>query len=88
MPSLELFLSGALCMGYAIAALFFLRFWRDNGDRLFAYFAAAFGLLVVQRLALALFPGTSDQTSWMYLLRLLAFVLIIIAVVDKNRAAR
>ncbi|HEX8155496.1 MAG TPA: DUF5985 family protein, partial [Thermoanaerobaculia bacterium] len=44
--------SGALTMGYAVVCLFFLRYWRDTRDRLFAWFAMAFALLAVQRLLL------------------------------------
>jgi alpha-D-ribose 1-methylphosphonate 5-triphosphate synthase subunit PhnI len=84
---LALFISGALAAGYAVAALVFLRFWRQTGDRLFALFAAAFALLLVQRVALALGANASLGTTWYYMLRLLAFTLILIAIVDKNRGS-
>jgi hypothetical protein len=83
---LRLFAEGMLAAGYAVAAMFFLRFWRDSGDRLFAFFAAAFALLMVQRGAVVLVRGMSDGTSWPYLLRLLAYVLILIAIYEKNRS--
>ena len=38
------YLAGAVTLGFAVAALFFLRFWRRTGDRLFMAFAAAFAL--------------------------------------------
>ncbi|WP_411278765.1 DUF5985 family protein [Gemmatimonas sp.] len=82
---IESFISGYLSLGYAIVALFFLRFWRESGDRLFALFAAAFALLIVQRVALSASFALDYEPSWAYVLRLLAFVLIIIAVIDKNR---
>lgn len=81
-----LFVAGLLVAGYAVAALFFLRFWRQTGDRLFAYFGAAFVLLALQRTALAAATGGID-VYWYYALRLLAFVLIIVAIVEKNRSA-
>ena len=85
MRPLEPFLAGYLAAVYAAIALFFLRFWRMTGDRLFAWFATAFALLVVQRVALAFF-GTEQSTAVeLYLIRLLAFVLILIAIVEKNR---
>jgi hypothetical protein len=40
-------IAGALAMGFLIAGLFFLKFWRRTGDGLFLAFAAAFGLLAV-----------------------------------------
>lgn len=80
-----LFLSGAISAGYAVAALFFLRFWRQSRDRLFVYFAVAFALLAVQRTALAWAVLHGSDTLIYYALRLAAFLLILIAIVDKNR---
>ena len=50
-------ISGALAMGYFIAAMFFLKYWTAARDRLFALFATAFGLLALQRLALPYAPA-------------------------------
>ena len=83
-----LFISGLLASGYAVAALFFLRFWRRTGDRLFAFFSASFALLVLQRMLLAWAASGNVDADWLYLLRLLAFALILFAIVDKNRVAR
>jgi 4-amino-4-deoxy-L-arabinose transferase-like glycosyltransferase len=80
-----LFLSGVLAMGYAVAALYFLKFWRQTGDRLFAYFAASFALLVFQRVALSGMAETPEDAVGFYVVRLIAFALIAAAVVDKNR---
>ena len=82
--ALTLFASGALTLGFLVAALFFLRFWRDSKDRLFLFFAASFSLLAVQRAVLALVPSTAALELPGYGLRLLAFVLILVAIVDKN----
>jgi hypothetical protein len=79
------FSSGFIVMGYAVAGLFFLRFWRDTRDRLFAVFAVAFWLFGVQRLLMALIDVEAEHEAVFYLLRLLGFLLIIWAVVDKNR---
>jgi hypothetical protein len=79
-------LAGLLAMGYGIAALFFLRFWRSTRDRLFVYFSSAFTLLAVQRVALAFSPWLQDEVAILYLLRLLAFVLILVGILDKNRS--
>lgn len=82
---MEFFLMGAIAMASCIAALFFLRFWRETGDRLFVVFALAFFLLGITRLGLALSADYSEgHTSW-YWVRLAAFLLILIAIVDKNR---
>ena len=80
-------LQGALIMASAVAGLFFLRFWRDTGDRLFVAFAAAFWVLAVNWLGLALSSEPETRTVF-YLLRLVAFVTIIVGIVDKNRGGR
>jgi hypothetical protein len=81
-----LFVSGMLAAGYLVAGLFFLKFWKQTGDRLFGFFAAAFGLLVLQRIALTLASDLVADTTWFYAVRLLAFALFLIAIVDKNRS--
>jgi hypothetical protein len=78
------FLAGAAAMGFAVAALFFLRFWRDSRDGLFLSFALAFLLLAVVQALLTLADIPLEERSWVYLLRLLAFLLILIAIVRKN----
>ena len=83
---ITMFISGLLAAGYAVAALYFLRFWRQTGDRLFAFFAASFALLLVQRVALALATDLIADAHWYYAVRLVAFLMIIIAIVDKNRS--
>jgi hypothetical protein len=79
------FAGGLLAAGYLVAALFFLRFWRGSGDRLFAMFAAAFLLLTLQRVFLALQVSLMEDEVWSYVIRLLSFLLILFAIVDKNR---
>ena len=82
---MNLFISGVIVAGYAVAGLFFLRFWRQSRDRLFAWFAAAFWLLGAQRAALAAIEHGSPGATWLYAVRLLAFLLILAAIIDKNR---
>jgi hypothetical protein len=77
--------SGAIAMGYAVAGLYFLRFWRETRDRLFLIFAFAFWLLGVQRLALIVSREMVEDNTGLYLVRLFAFLLILGAIVDKNR---
>ncbi len=82
---MEEFMMGAISMGSAIAALYFLRFWRETGDRLFFMFAISFLLLGITRLGLALSQDAIEGETHWYWVRLAAFVLILIAIVDKNR---
>jgi len=79
------FLTGAVTMGYAIASLFFLRFWRRTQDGLFLAFAAAFFLLALNALLVAMANVPIENRFTLYLLRLAAFGIIIWAVVQKNR---
>ena len=83
--TLTVLISGAMVLGYAVAGLFFLRFWRETRDRLFAVFAAAFALLAVQRALLTLSADPEGDQVLLYAIRLLAYVLILLAIVDKNR---
>jgi hypothetical protein len=78
--------SGILLMGYAVAGLFFFRFWHETRDRLFGIFGCAFVVLAFQRLALAVVPPEQQDPVLLYSVRLLAFVLILWAIIDKNRA--
>jgi hypothetical protein len=79
------FLSGAVTLAFAIAGLFFFRFWRRTGDALFAAFAIAFSLLGLQQALLVLANIAAEERSWLYLLRLAAFLLILLAIAHKNR---
>jgi hypothetical protein len=71
-----------------IAAVFFARFWRSTRDRLFFFFFLAFSLLSLNWLGLALVESAAESRNKLMLLRMSAFVLIIVAVVDKNRRSK
>jgi hypothetical protein len=71
-----------------IAGLFFLRFWRLSRDRLFLFFFLAFWMLSLNWFALVLVPLGSEARHQVYILRLFAFVLIIVGVLDKNGRSR
>lgn len=79
---------GMLTMASLVASLFFLRYWKISGDRLFAYFALAFSMLALNWLALSLIDPAFEARHLIYLIRLAAFIVIIVGIVDKNRALR
>jgi uncharacterized protein DUF5985 len=79
---------GMLAMASLIAGLFFLRYWKASRDRLFVFFAVAFAMLSVNYLMLTAVDPAFESRHLIYLIRLGAFVLIIVGIVDKNRAAR
>lgn len=78
-------LAGALIAAYSVIALFFLKFWVQSRDRLFAMFSLAFGVLAVQRLAISFTRETMEDQTVFYLMRLAAFLIIVFAIIDKNR---
>ncbi len=71
----------------AVASLFFLKFWRSTQDTFFALFSAAFGVLALCWAVLALTDPRAEFRPYVYLLRLVAFALIVAAIVLKNRRA-
>lgn len=83
-PTAYAFVTGILTALYLIAGLFFLRFWRRTRDGLFLAFAAAFALLALNQGILALGGLLREEQTWVYLLRLAAFLLIILGIARKN----
>ena len=77
------FMQGGITILFVLAGLFFFRFWRDTLDRLFLLFALSFWLQGLTRVALS-FVGGQEERAYLYLLRLLAFLLIITAIAMKN----
>lgn len=85
---MDLLLLGAISMASFIAGLFFLRFWRDTQDRLFLLFAISFLIEGINRAALGLSGNSDEDRPFFYFVRFLSFLLIIIAIVQKNMAKR
>ena len=78
------FLAGAVTVGYVVAAGFFVRYFRQTGERLFLIFAVAFALLAVNQALAHILRVVSEPNSFVYGLRALAFLLILVAIIDKN----
>lgn len=83
--SILTFLYGGLTILCLVAAVFFLRFWRLQHDRFFAWFAAAFGVLGLSWGVHIADAAPRDGSPFIYLLRLAGYVCIIVAIADKNR---
>jgi hypothetical protein len=79
-------LIGAIVMACLTISIFFLRFWWKTRDRFFLFFAASFFTEGVNRTILGLTPFPSEAEPFFYIIRLFSFLLILIAIVDKNRA--
>jgi hypothetical protein len=82
------FLSGAVALGFVVCALFFLRFWRRTSDGLFLSFGLAFLLLGIGQSVLALGNIPAEDRGSLYLIRLLAFLLILVGIYRTNRRQR
>ena len=80
------FLAGAIFTAYVVITLLFWRSWQQTGDRLFKFFAAAFLALGIERLILLAFASNNESIHLVYVVRLLAFSMIIWGIVEKNRS--
>lgn len=82
------FLLGIATAGAWAVGLFLMRLWRDTRDRFFGLFGVAFWVLSLHWLGLAVAALPSEGRHYFYITRLVAFLLIIAAIVDKNRGSR
>ena len=80
------FLLGVLAAFSTTIAVLFLKFWRSGKDRLFGYFSGAFAMFALQWFAQALLDPRHESEHYLYLIRLLGFLLIIAGIVSKNRS--
>jgi hypothetical protein len=87
MTELFSFLGGVVTLGFIVAGLFFLRFWKRTHDGLFLAFAVAFWLLGLNQGLLTLTNIPVEERSPLYLLRLAAFAIILVSIWVKNRRA-
>ena len=81
-------LAGGIVTASFLAGLFFLRFWRETRDRFFLLFALSFWIEGANRFVLARYVGPNEDAPVYYLVRLVAYGLIIAAIVMKNRGVR
>jgi hypothetical protein len=84
MNPLEGLVAGGLAGGFLVVAAFFLRFWGRTRERLFLAFSAAFALMALNQALPVILDIPQEDRGGIYLIRLLAFLLIIVAVVGKN----
>ena len=82
------FLMGGISVGSFVAGLFFFRFWRHTRDRFFIFFALSFWIEAANRVAMIIHLEPNEGEPGYYVVRLVAYGLIVAAIVDKNRAPR
>jgi hypothetical protein len=82
------FISGAVMLACAVVGLFFFRFWKQTQDNFFRIFAFVFWLLALER-SIPPLLGIADQPrTFIYVIRLLAFSLILYAIAEKNKGSQ
>lgn len=83
--NLIVMLQGATAMGCLALAVFFLHFWVRSRDRLFAIFSGAFAVFAINRVMLVLLARNQETDVLIYGIRAVAFGLLMLAILDKNR---
>lgn len=78
------FLLGVIAISSLASGLFFLKFWRETRDSLFLAFALAFIIEGLNRTIFLFLAHPSEGSPWIYVVRLLAFLLILAAILHKN----
>lgn len=79
------FIYGLLAATTAVASMILLRLWQRTGDRLFVFFSAAFGVMAIERVLMVMIDPDNEFRPYVFVARLIAYGLIIAAIVDKNR---
>lgn len=82
---MDKFVMGAIAMASWVVGLFFFRFWRETRDRLFAIFGLSFWLLGLTRIGLVYSAEITEAHTAYYVVRLIAYLLILVAILDKNQ---
>jgi hypothetical protein len=85
MKSWNVMFLGMIAMACLIVGLFFVRFWYRSRDRFFLLFAASFFVEAINRAGLALSRQPDDGAPLLYVIRLVSFLMIALAILDKNR---
>jgi hypothetical protein len=85
LSSLTPVLQGATAALACVGGLFFWCFWRRSRDRFFIFFALSFWIESANWLHLGLSAQVGEDAPANYAVRLIAYLLILAAIWDKNR---
>ena len=80
----EDFLLGVIATASFVAGLYFLKFWKSTRDRFFLLFAASFFIESLNRTSILLLPKPNEGSPRTYLVRMVSFLLILLAILRKN----
>jgi hypothetical protein len=78
-------LFGAIAAASLVAGLIFLRYWYATRDRFFILFALSFWVETANRVHMVVSGSWREDSAAAYVIRLIAYGLILIAIWDKNR---
>lgn len=78
------YLAGLITAGFLACGLFFFRFYSRSRDILFLAFAVAFLLLALNAVVVVAIQEPDETRSWFYLIRVVAYMLIVLAIIRKN----
>jgi hypothetical protein len=81
-------LYGAFAAGYVICGLLFVRMWRTVRAPLIILIALAFGLLSLAYFLLGVTHTDESDDTWIYMIRLVAFALILVGIAFTNLRRR
>lgn len=81
----SLFLHGGIAVACFLIGVKFLKFWYSSRDRFHLWFVSAFWVFAGGWVIRAFTPTSAEDVHYVYVPRLLAFLLIIAAILDKNR---
>lgn len=79
------FMTGGNAMACLIISFFFWRYYLKVYDRFFLFFSLAFLSFALERITIVVGQVQSEYFAAIYSIRLAGFVLIILAILDKNR---
>jgi peptidoglycan/LPS O-acetylase OafA/YrhL len=82
------FLSGVVTCGYLVAGALFFKLWRRTGDGLFRALTIAFLLFALNQVLAAGVITPTDPSSLIYSLRILGFVILLGALLDRKPRSR
>jgi len=90
--SYAILFAGIFIGTFAASGLFFIKFWKASRDQFYLHFALAFFLLCIERILsivteinYSFISTNSDKLAWIYLIRLFSFLLIVYAILKKNK---
>jgi hypothetical protein len=83
---IEGFLLGVIVTASLAASAFFYKFWKQTRDKLFLGFSAAFAIEGFNRVAFLFVVHPDEGNPIIYTVRLFSYLLILAAIVNKNRA--